>query len=211
MTSAGGRLLLGLTGGLASGKSTVARLLAQRGCTVVDADQLVAELYRPGGKGAEVIRELVGEAVLTAAGGVDHTALARRLFAEPELRSKVEKAVHPLVGQSFRERATAARGIVVLEATLLIEAGFGPDFDVVVTVEADPALRLERAVARGLDRADAERRLAAQSPEVVRTAAADIVVRNEGSLEELVGAVDELLAGLRVGLAPPGGQPASPS
>jgi dephospho-CoA kinase len=199
-----GRLLVGLTGGLASGKSTVARLLAERGCLVVDADQLVAKLYLPGGAGAAALAELLGPAVLSASGGVDHAAVAARIFQEPTLRREVERRIHPLVRDAFKARAAGARGIVVLEATLLVEAGFAPDFDVVVTVEADPAVRLERAIARGLTKEDAERRLASQSPEEVRTNAADLVIRNDGTPIELEYAVEELLRGLRTGLAPPG-------
>lgn len=199
-----GQLLVGLTGGLAAGKSTVARLLAEHGCTVVDADRLVGELYRPGAAGAARIAEIAGREVLREDGGVDHAKLAARLFEDPELRRRVEQAIHPLVREAFRERAGAARGIVVLEATLLVEAGYGPDFDVVVTVEADPDLRLERAVARGLSREDAERRLAAQSPEGVRTEAADVVLRNDGTEEDLARSVAALVAGLSAGLAPPG-------
>lgn len=198
-----GRLLVGLTGGLAAGKSTVARHLAALGCTVVDADRLVAELYQPGGTGAAAIEALAGREVLASDGAVDHAALARRLFSEPQLRAEVERAIHPLVREAFRKRALAATGIVVLEATLLVEAGFAADFDVVITVEADPAARLERAVQRGQTREDAERRLASQSPEQVRTEVADIVLRNDGTAAELEEAVRELLAGLRGGLAPP--------
>ncbi len=199
-----GRLLVGLTGGLASGKSTVARLLAERGCLVVDADQLVAQLYQPGGAGAAAMAELLGPSALAADGSVDHAAVAARIFQEPALRRAVERRIHPLVREAFKARAAGARGIVVLEATLLVEAGFAPDFDVVVTVEADPAVRLERAIARGSSPEDAQRRLASQSPEEVRTSAADLVIRNDGSPIELEYAVEELLRGLRTGLAPPG-------
>ena len=118
-------ILVGLTGGLASGKSTVAGLLAERGCRVVDADQLVATLYRPGEPGAAAIRERFGEAVLTAEGGVDHPALAARVFHDPQARRQVEETIHPLVRERFRQIAEAAsEDVVVLEATLLVEAGY---------------------------------------------------------------------------------------
>lgn len=191
---------VGLTGGLASGKSTVARLLAERGCRVVDADELVAELYRPGGAGAAAVAELFGPAYLTGAGGVDHAALAGRVFRDADERRKLEAAVHPLVRERFRrvaDEAAAAERIAVLEATLLVEAGYGPDFDRVVTVEAPEQLRLERAVQRGLERSEAERRLAAQGDGASRRAAADVVIENTGTLGDLEARVEELVAFLQ--------------
>jgi dephospho-CoA kinase len=188
---------VGLTGGLASGKSTVARLLAERGCRVVDADRLVAELYRPGGAGAEAVRELLGDTYLTPAGGVDHAAVAGRVFRDPDDRRRLEAAIHPLVRERFRRvaaDAAAAGQVAVLEATLLVEAGYGPDFDRVVTVEAPPEVRLERAVERGLARDEAERRLAAQGDGAARREAADVVIENTGTLADLEVAVDRLVA-----------------
>src|SRR6185436_7081760 len=140
------RLLVGLTGGLAAGKSTVARLLAERGATVVDAARLVAALYRAGAPGAPRVRELFGAGVLRADGGVDHAALAAHVFDEPAARRRREAAIPPLVGDRFRDLAARAGGIVVLEATLLVEAGWADSFDLVVTVEAPLELRLARAI-----------------------------------------------------------------
>ncbi len=187
------RLLLGLTGGLASGKSTVARRLAERGATVVDADRLVAELYEPGEPGARAAAKLFGPGVLDPRGAVDRDALARIVFAEAEARERLERAVHPLVRERFARIAEAApNGVVVLEATLLVEAGYAPGFDRVVTVEAAPEARLRRAVARGMDEAEARRRLAAQGSGEARRAAADRVIHNDGGLEELERQADEL-------------------
>lgn len=186
------QLRVGLTGGLAAGKSTVARLLAERGCHVVDADRLVAELYRPSGAGVEPVVKLFGEEVLDAEGGVDHGKLAGRIFADPEARHRLEAAIHPLVRRRFAELARRRAGIVVLEATLLVEAGYAEDFDLVLTVEADLDTRLERAVARGSERQDARRRLEAQGDGASRLAAADRVIVNDGSLKELEAKVDEL-------------------
>jgi dephospho-CoA kinase len=190
-------LRVGLTGGLASGKSTVGRLLRDAGCTVVDADDLVADLYRPGQPGSEAVRQLFGDEILTAAGGVDHDALARRIFADPEARRRLEAAIHPLVGRRFEQLAAVRDGIVVFEATLLVESGGGDRFDVLVTVEADPEERLRRAVERGLEPAAARARLRAQATEEERRAAADLVVENDGSLAELEGEVAELVEELR--------------
>lgn len=195
-------LRVGLTGGIAAGKSTVARLLGERrGFRVVDADRLVAELYRPGGAGAEAVADLFGRGALDAAGGVDRRAVAARVFDDPEARLRLERAIHPLVRRRFAEIAReAAEPVVVLEATLLVEAGYAPDFDLVVTVESDPETRIARAVGRGLDEAEARRRLAAQPDGAARRAAAHRTLVNDGDLAALERRVDALAAELR-GLA----------
>lgn len=185
---------LGLTGGLASGKSTVARLLAERGATVVDADRLVAELYAPGGQGAQAVAELFGPELLAPDGGVDKPALARRIFSDPTARARLEAAIHPLVRQRFEEISADTAGVVALEATLLVEAGYQPGFDLVVTVEADPELRLRRAIERGLPEAEARARLAAQGDGERRKAGADRVIWNEDGPEELEQQVARLWA-----------------
>jgi dephospho-CoA kinase len=191
------RLLVGLTGGLAAGKSTVARLLAEHGATVVDADRLVADLYRAGEPGAARVHELFGDGVLRADRGVDHGALSARVFDNPQARRALEAAIHPLVGSRFRELASRAGGIVVLEATLLVEAGWSKEFDLVVTVEAPLELRLARAVARGLDPVEARRRLQAQGDGEARRAAAARVLVNDGDPAHLSAQVDALVRDLR--------------
>jgi len=191
------RLLVGLTGGLAAGKSTVASLLAERGCKVFDADRLVADLYGAGEPGAERVRELFGDSVLDAEGAVDHRALGGRVFADGEARRRLEEAIHPLVGDRFRELASRETGIVVLEATLLVEAGWADAFDLLVTVEASSEARLARAVARGLAPEEAARRLAAQGEGEARRAAAHRMIRNDGDRAELERQVDALVRDLR--------------
>jgi len=186
--------LVGLTGGLASGKSTVARWLAEAGFTVADADRLVAESYAPGGAGARLLAELMGAEVLDDNGAVDRARVAQRVFADPDLRRRLEQRIHPLVRRRFQEIAAAAPGVAVLEATLLVEARFAADFDLVVTVEAPEEVRLARAVERGLSPDQALARLAAQSDAIVRTMAADVILDNSGTLEELRRRVDELIA-----------------
>ena len=188
---------VGLTGGLASGKSTVARWLAEAGLTVVDADRLVARLYEPGGEGAARVAELFGRDYLDSRGAVHRQKVAARVFQDDEARRRLEQAVHPLVRRRFAEIAAASAGPAVLEATLLVEAGYGPDFDLVVTVEADPELRLERAVERGMPEEEARARLAAQGDGTARRAAADRVLTNDGTLEELRRQADELLEEIR--------------
>lgn len=183
---------LGLTGGLASGKSTVARRLAELGATVVDADRLVAELYAPGAPGSRTVAELFGSEFLNSDAAVDKPRLAARIFNDPAARTRLEAAIHPLVRQRFEEIAAAAPGIAVLEATLLVEAGYKPGFDLVVTVEAPEAVRLARAITRGLPETEAKARLAAQGDGARRRAGADRVIWNEGGREELERQVAEL-------------------
>jgi len=189
-------LRVGLTGGMASGKSTVATLLAERGLQVIDADELVADLYRPGAPGTAAVRAFFGDAALAPDGAVDRAAVARRVFADAEARRALEAAIHPLVRRRFEEVAAGTDGIVVLEATLLVEAGYGPGFDLIVTVEADPEVRWRRAVARGMDEREARARLAAQGEGAARRAAAHRVLRNDGDLAALTAQVDELMTEL---------------
>ncbi len=191
-----GRTLLGLTGGLASGKTTVAEWLRQAGFLVVDADRVVAELYRPGDQGAAAVRRLFGDAYLTADGAVDRPALAGKVFADPEARRRLEAAIHPLVRRRFAEIAGAATGVVVYEATLLVESGHSDHFDLVVSVEAPAERRLAWAVARGMDEAAARARLEAQGDGNRRRAGAGRVLANDGTLEDLRRKVDELIAEL---------------
>lgn len=161
---------------------------------MIDADELVAELYRPGGAGTAAVAELLGDGFLDTEGAVDTAAVAARVFADEEARRELERAIHPLVRRRFAELATETEGPIVLEATLLVEAGYAPDFDLVVTVEADAEIRLARAVERGADPADARARLAAQGDGTDRRAAAHRHLLNNGTPEGLAAAVDQLAA-----------------
>lgn len=189
--------LVGLTGGLASGKSTVAGWLRQAGFAVVDADRVVAELYRPGARGTAAVVELFGEDYLTAEGAVDRQRLAGLVFEDAEARRRLEAAIHPLVREHFAEIAAATAGVAVYEATLLVESGHSRHFDLVISVEAPAAERRRRAVARGMDATAAKARLAAQGDGAERRAGADRILTNDGSLEDLRRQVDELAAELR--------------
>lgn len=192
-------LQVGLTGGIASGKSTVGAMLAELGCVVTDADALVADLYGPGERGAAAVAELFGANMLRADGSVDKEALGRLVFGDPASRKRLEQAIHPLVGQRYLEVLEAAGGgaVVVFEVPLLAEGGGRGRYDAVVTVEAPEHLRLDRAVERGLDRDQAEARLAAQATTEQRRAAADFVIENTGSLAELRRQVEALHAALK--------------
>jgi len=199
------RLRVGLTGGLASGKSTVARRLARAGFAVWDADRLIAGMHRPGGAGARAVRELFGEGYLRPDGGTDSAAVAKLIFTDAGARARLEAALHPLVQRRFEELAAASDGIAVLEATKLVETGLAPRFDYLVTVEGPLEARVRRAVRRGLGEDEARARIAAQADESVRTAAADLVLNNDGTLRDLGRAVDALVEELERRAASPAG------
>jgi dephospho-CoA kinase len=186
-----------LTGGLASGKSTVAGWLRDAGFLAVDADRLVADLYQSGGAGAAAVRELFGPDFLNEQGGVDHARVGAKVFADPAARKALEKAVHPLVRQRFIELAGQAGDVAVLEATLLVEAGHAEDFDLIVTVECDGETRLRRATARGLSEEDARARLLAQGDGEERRRAAHRRIDNCADLNHLRRQVDDLITELR--------------
>jgi dephospho-CoA kinase len=187
-------LRVGLTGGLASGKSTVSAWLREAGFEVADADRLVAELHQPGGAGAAAVRDLFGPEMLDERGGVDHAKVAARVFSDSKARKALEAAIHPLVRKRFEEIAAArSQGVVVLEATLLVEAGYAPLFEFIVTVEAPCELRLERAIARGMDPESTRARLLAQGDGDERREAAHRLIDNSGGVEHLRRQVDELI------------------
>ena len=199
-------LRVGLTGGIASGKSTVGAMLAELGCIVTDADALVAELYRPGEPGARAVAELFGSEMLKADGSVDKEELGRAVFADPASRERLERAIHPLVGQRYLEvlRSAGDGAAVVFEVPLLAETGGRGRYDAVVTVEAPSRLRLDRAVERGLDREQAEARMKAQARSKDRRAAADFVIENDGSLNKLSAQVETVFAALKRQAEQPG-------
>lgn len=186
-------LRVGLTGGIAAGKSTVATWFREAGFTVIDADQIVADLYRPGSDGTRAVTRLFGPSFLTEQGGIDHPRLAQRVFTDPQARKNLEEAIHPLVKREFEALATRTDRVIVLEAPLLVEAGLAADLDFVISVEADPEIRIERAITRGLSAEQARQRLTAQTDKSTRSAAADVVLQNEGTLDELRSRVDRLI------------------
>ena len=190
-------LRIGLTGGIAGGKSTVAGWLREAGFEVIDADCLVAELHQPGGEGAAAVRALFGPEMLDARGGVDHAKVAARVFSDPEARAALESVVHPLVRKHFLDMAARTKDVIVLEATLLVEAGYAPDFDFLITVEAPCELRYERAVAKGMDADSARSRLLAQGDGEERREAAHRLIDNSGDIEHLRRQTDELIEELR--------------
>lgn len=189
-------LLIGLTGGLASGKSTVASLLARRGAIVVDADELSRRAVAPGTPGLARIADTFGREVLDASGSLDRAALAAVVFADREKRRVLESIVHPEVFRLLDRvvngyRATDA--VVVFDAPLIVETGFHEACDLVVVVSSPVEAQVARVVrTRGMSEDDARRRIASQAPPAERERHADIVIRNDGTLDQLEEHVESL-------------------
>ncbi|MDQ3991274.1 MAG: dephospho-CoA kinase [Actinomycetota bacterium] len=189
-------LLVGLTGGMGAGKSTVARMLARRGAEVVDADKLARLAVAPGTPGYDKVVELFGPGAVTAAGELDREAVAGVVFADAAKRAALESIVHPEVFRLLAERVEGRQGtdaIVVFDAALIVETGFHEACDVVVVVTAPEEDRVRRVMrARGMSEAAARERVAAQIASSRREAHADVVVRNDEDLAALERRVDEL-------------------
>ncbi|MCZ2824894.1 MULTISPECIES: dephospho-CoA kinase [unclassified Modestobacter] len=175
-------LKIGLTGGIGSGKSTVAALLAERGAVVVDADRLAREVVAPGTPGLAAIAEEFGSDVLAEDGALDRAALAAVVFADPAARARLDAIVHPRVRARAAELAAAAPSgsVVVQDVPLLVETGQAGSFDLVLVVETDPETRVARLLDRGLSAADARARIASQATDEQRRAVADVVLHNDG-------------------------------
>jgi dephospho-CoA kinase len=192
-------LRVGLTGGLASGKSTVAAMLRELGAVVFDADQIVRDLYAEGGAGALAARELFGEEVLAANGAIDRSRIAGIVFSDPARRHELEARIHPLVqAERARRFAEAERGgapVAVAEASQLLEARTESDYDRVLLVMAPEDARIRRWHDGGGDPEDARRRIAAQlPPDAARLRAHEVIV-NDGTLSELREKVESVWAG----------------
>ncbi len=189
-----------LTGGIGSGKSTVARLLAEHGAVVVDADLLAREVVGPGTPGLADVVAAFGSRIVDSSGGLDRNALGRRVFADPAARARLEAIVHPLVRQRAAEieAEAAASAIVVHDIPLLVETGQAAGFDTVVVVDCPLDIAVRRVVAdRGLDESDVRARVAAQATREQRLAVADHVLHNDRDLPALCAQVAALWASLQ--------------
>ena len=177
-------LRVGLTGGIGSGKSTVAARLVERGAVLVDSDRIAREVVAPGTPGLAAVVDAFGPAVLAADGSLDRPALAAVVFDDPGARKKLNGIVHPLVRRRSDEliAAAPADSIVVQDIPLLVEGGMAARFPLVVVVHADPAVRVPRLVEqRGMPEADARARIAAQADDAARRAVADVWIDNSGA------------------------------
>jgi len=191
---------VGLTGGVASGKSTVSAMLSELGAVVVDADQLAREVVQKGTPGLAKVVEAFGPEILTADGDMDRARVGAIVFADEEKRRTLEGIVHPLVFERYAELEESAPqdGIVVHDIPLLAESGRAETFDAVIVVDAPPALQVERMTAtRGWTRADAESRIAAQASREDRRAIATYVIDNTGTLEDHRHPVTEVFEELK--------------
>lgn len=197
-------LLVGLTGGIGSGKTEVSRRLAALGAVVVDADVIAREVVEPGTPGLEQVVAAFGPEVLGADGSLDRDRVAAVVFADPNARSRLNEVVHPLVRARTAELVAAAaaadpHAVVVNDVPLLLETGLAATghYDAIVVVAAGPATQLRRLVEqRGMTDADARARIAAQAPLADKLAVADYVVRNDGDLAELDAQVRQVWADL---------------
>jgi dephospho-CoA kinase len=191
------KVVVGMTGGIASGKSSVARELTARGVVVIDADQLAREVVDKGSAGlAEIVRAF-GPDVLNPEGELDRERLGARVFQNADARKTLNAITHPRIGQLSAERIAAAlqtsAPYVVYDAALLVETGAHRGLAALIVVAAQPEQQIERLIARdGLSLEAARARLAAQAPLEAKLAAADYIIRNDGSREQLAVQVEHL-------------------
>lgn len=183
---------VGLTGGLASGKSTVAGILERLGAEVFDCDDHVHDLYAPGGAGAMDVAYLFGDAVLDPEGGVDRALLAELVLGDPAARARLEGAIHPLVRSGVEEwlATLGPRTVAVVEAALLVETGSWRNYDLLTVVWCNADQQLERAVARGVPVDRARGLLATQMSMTKKRALAQVVIENSGARDELDAEVE---------------------
>jgi len=190
--------LIGLTGGIASGKSVVAARLAEHGAVVVDADRIAREVVEPGSPALARIAEEFGDEVIASDGSLDRAALGALLFESPEKRAALNAITHPAVGIRSKELFAAAAAadpdaIVVYDVPLLVEAGRVDEFDLIVVVNASTETRLNRMVElRGMTRDEAMHRLNSQATNTERLAVADVVIDSNGTLEQTLEQADAL-------------------
>ncbi len=188
---------IGLTGNIASGKSTVARVWQRLGAPVIDADVLARRAVEPGSPGLRRIAEEFGPGVLDETGALDRAAMRDIVFRDPAARARLEAIVHPEVGRLREEEEArleaAGERIVVHDIPLLFEAGLEERFDAVVLVDASEVVRLERLVRdRGLAEDEARRMIDAQMPASLKRGRADYVIENDGTIEELERKAEEV-------------------
>lgn len=203
--------LVGLTGGIGSGKSTIAQRCVQRGWAVVDADAIAREVVEPGEPAVAELAERFGADVVSADGRLDRAELARRAFATPQDKAALDAITHPRIAQRLRDRLVSLRDaaspptVAVLDHPLLLETGTAQAVDAVVVVLADEEVRVARLVEqRGLDEQDARARIRAQTDDASRRAGADHVIANDADLAHLEVATDTVLDAVQAAATEPG-------
>jgi dephospho-CoA kinase len=194
-------VVVGLTGGIATGKSTVAAMFAARGAAVVDADQIAHALQKPGQPNYHRIVEAFGKGILDAQGRIDRRRLGARVFADPDARRRLESILHPAIREACRGeiRAAEASGhrMCIVDAALILETGQQGLFDALVVVTAPPETQVDRLMRlRGLTEAEARQRLESQWPTASKAALADFVIENGGELKATEAQVDRVYAAL---------------
>ena len=187
-------LRVGLTGGIGTGKSTVAALLEERGAAVTSADEVSRDVVSPGSAGLAAVVAEFGEDILASDGSLDRSALGRVVFSDDLRRARLEEILLPLIAaEAWARMETVPAGqVAVYDVPLLVEGQMQDLFDLVVVVEAELELRLERLTARGMTRDEALARIAVQATDEERRAVADVIVSNSGTLEDLRAEVDRL-------------------
>lgn len=188
-------LRVALTGGIGSGKSLVGEILEELGALVIDSDQLAREVIERGSPGYEEVVTAFGDSILSE-GQIDRSKLAAVVFNESDLRKKLESIIHPLVREAAEKlaRKLPSGAILINQIPLLVESDGAKRFDYVVTVSADEEIRRERLRLRGLKDYEITQRMAAQVSDSEREKIADYIIRNDGSIDELTRAVEELMA-----------------
>lgn len=188
-------LLIGLTGGIGSGKTTVAKIMGELGAVVFDADKLARDSVELGTRGYVAVTELFGSDVLLPGGQIDRPALARRVFANDIERRELEAVLHPEIFRMFEERIEPFRStdrVVVFDAPLLIESGYDQQCDMVVLVEAPEEIRVRRVIEFGRSEQDVRSRMAAQTSDEVKAFRSDAIIQNVGTVEELREQTEQL-------------------
>ena len=188
-------LRVALTGGIGSGKSLVGEILEQLGALVIDSDQLAREVIERGSPGYEEVVTAFGDSILSE-GQIDRSKLAAVVFNESDLRKKLESIIHPLVREAAEKlaRKLPSGAILINQIPLLVESDGAKRFDYVVTVSADEEIRRERLRLRGLKDYEITQRMAAQVSDSEREKIANYIIRNDGSIDELTRAVEQLMA-----------------
>ena len=194
--------IIGLTGGIASGKSTVSNLLRQAGLPIVDADQVARQVQRPGSVALDKLAAIFGQGVIAPDGNLNRQRLGQLVFADPTARHKLDRVMQPLIRDAIWQAVAnfKRQGVanVVLDVPLLFEEGYDTDCDMVVVVWVSPITELCRLMARnGYSKAAAHARIAAQLPLSTKMARADVVINNDGSLEQTRRQVAQLVEDLQ--------------